>query len=83
MLLSITLFLYGIGAFYNFFCRFYYFLLHYSYMELELPWEVSDNIVGDVLHYSYMELELCKKVAATLRKSVLHYSYMELEHLSL
>ena len=50
---------------------------------MELPWEVSDNIVGDVLHYSYMELELCKKVAATLRKSVLHYSYMELEHLSL
>ena len=57
--LKITLFLYGIGAFYThcFFSSSY--LLHYSYMELE-PFTYNPILnPRSELHYSYMELELC------------------------
>ena len=55
--ITITLFLYGIGAILFSTSRALIFSLHYSYMELE-PWNASHYACYiSLLHYSYMELE--------------------------
>ena len=80
MVLLITLFLYGIGAFiiiHSFFVLFFITLFLYGIGANSNHSTVRNYILR--LHYSYMELELNYNRIYSPNFFSLHYSYMELE----